>query len=740
MGGAAPRREFMIGEKVRHYVVEAKLGQGGMGEVYLVRDTLLGRSVALKFLPQELADDSSARLRFLREAKAAAAIDHPYVCKIYEAGQSGGRAFICTEFVEGEMLQVRIQRAPLSLHDALRIASEIAEAVAKAHERGVVHRDLKPANIILMPDGHVKAMDFGLALRVFAENMEQTQTALTQQGTIVGTVAYVSPEQLRGQEVDHRSDIFALGIVVYEMLTREHPFRRQTPMDTMAALLNAEPPPVSRLRPECPELLDRILGRALKKAPGERYSSVQELLRDLQRLKSAEQTRVAPRPRRSSIAVLPFRNLSPDPETEYFSDGIIEDILWQLAQIGDLKVISRTSVTLYKGVQKSLRVIGRELGVDTVLEGSVRYSGNRVRIPSTLVDVDTDQQLWSQAYNRELQDIFAIQAGVAAEIAGALKATISPAQRKRMESPRAADPEAYKLYLKGRCLMHQLTPASLQMAIRYYHQALEREPTHAPSFAAISTCFANSGHLGYLPGVEAFPKAKAAAEKALELDVHLAEAHASRALVQLFYDRDWQAAEKGFQQALALNPNYAEAHLFYSWYLIARRRFEESLAEAVRAMELDPVNLFAGVNVGSIMTLAGLFDQAIVHLRKTLELNPDYVIGEACLAHSLLGKSRFSEAVPILEKWNWTRLHLAQACALAGDRDKARQVAAEFMDAGQAPAASPFELAQLFFFLSESDRAYEWLEKAFAQRDNKVIFLGVLPLLESYRSEPRFQS
>jgi eukaryotic-like serine/threonine-protein kinase len=702
-----------------HYTVLGHLGSGGMGEVCLAHDTSLDRKVALKFLPEATQRDTTAQRRFLAEAKAAAAIDHPYVCKIYEIGEVEGKAFIAMEYVEGETLKQRLSRAQLPLKLTLQITLEIGEAVAKGHELGIVHRDLKPANIMITLDGHTKVMDFGLAKRMLTSVGDTTLSSiLTLPGAVVGTLGYMSPEQLRGQPVDHRADIFALGVVFYEMLTGIHPFGKQVPMEIAAAILRETPAPLSRYLKNCPESLEHIGKRLLGKGLGDRYQSVREVLLDLRNLQEESASALPQsRPMSISIAVLPFVNLSSARENEYFSDGITEDIIAQLSKIAGLQVIARTSVMRYKNADKDLAQIGHELGVNTLLEGSVRREGNRVRIVGSLVDVETQRELWAETYDRDMDDVLAVQSEVSQHIATTLKAGLPSAELQHIQLGRVEDIEAYHLYLKGRYFLNKLTSEGIRKAIRHFQGALDKDPNYARSYAGISTCYANSGHFNYVPPSEAFPKAKAAAIKALELDNSLAEAHVSIALVEVFFSWDWAAAEQSFRRAIELNPNFAEAHIYYSWYLVIVNRLEEALAEAERVVDLDPLSPFATTNLGWVLSMIDHLDAAIEQFNKTLEIDPSFLPVKTCLAFAYMGKRMYREAIECLQDWTWSRCILGEAYALAGQDEAARQLLAEITRFSQKEIHRPSEIAWLCIILGEREQASEWLEKAFRKRD-----------------------
>ena len=710
----------MIGKTFSHYTILRKLGQGGMGLVYLAHDTWLDRRVALKSLPEVAQRDPVARERFIREARSAAAIDHPYVCKIYEAGEFEGEAFIAMEFVEGDTLEYRLRAGPLPWTAAVGLAVEIAEALSRAHEKGVIHRDLKPSNVMLMADGHAKVLDFGLAKRVASDDQETvTGSALTQAGTVLGTPSYMSPEQLRARALDHRTDIFSLGIILYQMLSGIHPFRKASSMETGMAILSERPSPVSRFCQDCPARLDQVVGRMLAKEPSQRYDSVRQLLEDL-RVSELGRSPVATavRPSLASVAVLPFVSMgaAQEPEQEYFADGITEDIITQLSKIFGIKVIARTSVMRYKNSQKDLSDIGRELGVRHVLEGSVQRLGNRVRIRSGLVDTESSRQLWGEVYDRQLEDIFAIQTEVSRHIADALSLTLSPIRKATTEKGPASI-EAYQRYLRGRYFLNKLTPDSIRKALDYLEGALEIDDRYAQAWAAISICYAISGHFDYIPRNEAFPKAKNAAQQALDLDDSVNEAHASMGLVHLFHDWDWQAADRSFRRAIELNDNWADVHTYYSWALCMMERFDEALSEARRALEIDPLSPFVSSNLGWVLIQANRCDEALEQFWHTLEIDPNYFPVQSLIGLAYVGKGMYDQAIERLRQFSWRKSMLGLAYALAGRHDEARAILAEITDASRGIRTPPSEIAQIYLYLGEREQAAHWLDRAYEERD-----------------------
>ena len=706
-----------------------------MGAVYLALDTVLGRKVALKFLTAPEADPS-VRDRFLLEARAAASIDHPYICKIYEAGELDGEAFIAMEFIEGQTLGDRLRAGPVAWAEATAIAVEVCEGLTKAHDRGIVHRDLKPSNIMLVADGHVKVLDFGLAKRIHY-NEDQTMTDLTAAGIVVGTPAYMSPEQLSGRTLDHRSDVFSLGVILFEMLTAVHPFRRTSSIETMGAILHETPPALGRYQPDVPAFLDAAVHRMLEKDIHARYGSMREVWKDLRQVSGSFSAPApaakAPAPQlKRSIAVLPFVNMSPDTEQEYFSDGITEDIINHLARVPGFKVVARTSVRRYKNSDKSVAEIGRELAVENVLEGSVRRAGNRIRISTGLIDVATEAQTWGKVYDRDLMDIFAIQSDVSRNIAEALQTSLSGFIRI-VTPQRPRNVEAYNLYLRGRFFIQKLTPDAINKGIRFFEQALEIDPLDARSYAGLAEAYVNQGHFTYAPANEAFPRGKAAAQRALELDPALTEPHTSLAIAKLFHEWDWQGALDSIERAIELGPNNVDAAVYHSWTLCVLGRQEESLAEARRAFELDPLSSMVSCNLAWALGNGGYFDEALEQLKHTLEFEPNSMPALTVMSYPYIGKKMYAEAVSYLEKWRWRKTQLSSVLALAGRRDEAMAVLDEVLhpDFGSSPCWS--EVASTYLFLGDREKLAETLDKAYEARE---YMLALMPDWSPIRQDP----
>ncbi len=726
----------LIGQKVDQYLILARIGKGAAGSVYLAQDTSLGRRAALKFLPTVGPDSENARDRILSEARLAAALDHPYICKVYSVGEYKDQAYIGMEFIEGRTLKERLKQGPLPIKQALKTGIEIAEALVKAHEGGIVHTDLKPGNLAYTPEGHIKVLDFGLAIRL-PELLEEDETE-DSIPVLRGTPAYMSPEQIVGMTLDARSDIFSLGVVLYEMIAGNHPFRRASVLETLVAIRESLQDPLRMYTPNCPAELEIVVSRMLSKGREQRYDSVRDVLTDLVRISDARSRTSLGESEALSLAVLPFVNLSPDPDYEYFTDGITEEIITRLSEASGLRVISRTSMMRYKNSNKDLRTIGVELGVDAVLEGSIRREGSHLRIVCKLVEVPSEKQIWAEIYDRQVADLIAVQGEVTNEIASALKTGFIVSERKKPGNGKTSSLETYNLYLKGRFFQKRMSAEDLDKAIRCFEQVLERDPLCAPALAGLSTCYADAGHFGYMSEKEAYFKARIAAQKALELDSDLPEAHVSYGFVR-FYDWEWSDAERAFQRAIKINPNYVDAHVLYSWCLVPLARWREALREARAALHVDPLSVLASVNLGWVLLCMAHFEEAIEHFEATIEIDPSNRYARSLLAFALQGKGKPDDAIAVLEKWAWTKPLLGWAYAGTGRMEKATRLLEEVINPSGDESCSPAQIALIYLLLDDIENGVTWLERAFENHDTQLIHLRANVLAARYFTHPRVE-
>jgi serine/threonine-protein kinase len=746
---------------LNRYEVLSPLGAGGMGEVYRARDLRLGREVAVKVLPEHLAADPDALARFEREARAIAALSHPNLLAIYDFGADAGVSFAVTELLHGETLRAALAAGAMPWRRAAEVGASLAEGLAAAHSRGIVHRDLKPDNVFLTSEGRVKILDFGLA-RWVENDAEGDPTSApttpdpTRPGTVLGTVGYMSPEQVRGETTTASSDLFAFGCVLHEMLTGRPAFSGGTAFERMAAILRDEPPPPSRLSPDVPAEIDRLVAHCLEKSASRRPGSAKELAMHLRGLASAGASdptiavSAAPRPgkrasRGKSLAILPFVNPGGDPEMEYLTEGITETLIGGLSQLRKLRVMARSTMFRYRG-DADPQQVGRELGVGTVLSGRVTPRGPVLSISVELVDASNGWRLWGARYDRPAGDLLSVQEEIAREIAENLKLTLEPEQKKRLAKRYEAGREAYPLYLKGRYHWNKSTVPSLRKAIEYFEQAIEKDPTYALAWAGVSDCYAALGMDRYaaLPPREAIPKAKAAARKALEIDDALAEAHTSLAYARVL-DWEWAGAEEEFRRAIELNPEYALAHHFYGFLLGARGRSEESLAEFRHALEIDPLSLIINADYGWAYYCGHRYDEAIEQLTKTLEMDARFPQAYLWLGLATQASGLYDQSIAAFEEGE--RLTGGSptfvagrgfALVLAGRREEAETILTEFEERAKTQYMPMAAMVQMNIALENVDRAFEWLEKAAAYRASFMVPIKVYPFFDAIRGDPRF--
>ncbi len=783
------------GAKLGVYEIVEMVGAGGMGEVYRARDTILGREVAIKILPPIFSRDADRLRRFEQEARAAAALNHPNILSIHQLGVHDGAPHLVSELLEGETLRSRLQRGALPASSGIDYTLQLVSGLAAAHEKGIVHRDLKPENIFLTTHGLVKILDFGLAKLRRPEEFGSPEAAMTQgtvtvPGVVMGTVGYMSPEQVRAQHVDHRSDIFALGAIFYEMVSGKRAFQGNTPADTLTAILMHDPPSLIGSSPNITLPLERIIRRCLEKDPNERFQSAKEVGFALKALSDAPAVRAdsekatglrVPRQMAAkatlglvgmavlvvlglliaanvgglrdrlwggghiqSLAVLPLANLSGDPTQDYFADGMTEAMITELAQIGALRVISRTSVMQYKGGKKSLPEIARELHVDSVVEGSVLRSGAKVRITAQLIQAVPERHLWAKSYDGDLRDVMAIQSQVARSVAGEIRVKLTPQEESRLQRARPVNPDAHDAYLRGRYYRRKGGLENVEKARQYFEQALDTDPLYAPAYAALADYYSVLPFYTNATPAEVFPKAKAAVVRALELDDSLAEAHASLAYIHAYYEWDWAAAEQEFQRSLQLNPNDAAVRHRYSRYLSTVGRIDDALREIRQAQGLDPLSQIAKANVGVIYYFARQYDAAMRPLNDILKEDPNFNTGYWGLGLIYEQKGMPREAVAQMEKAATlspdpnTVASLAHAYASSGQKEKALKILSQLETRAKKESISSYHFALIYVGLGDREKALAALEKAFQERSTLLTYSKMDPRFDPIRSDARF--
>jgi TolB-like protein/Tfp pilus assembly protein PilF len=723
----------MIGQNISHYKILEKLGEGGMGVVYKAEDTKLDRAVALKFLPPELTRDPHAKARFIHEAKAASALDHPNVCTIYEVDETDdGRMFIAMACYEGETLREKIAGGPLPLDEAVNIAQQVAQGLAQAHAQEIIHRDIKPANIFITKDGLVKIVDFGLAKLA-------GQTRVTKTGTTMGTLAYLAPEQARGEEVNHCADIWSLGITFYEMITGKRPFRGDHEQAIMYSIVNEAPKSLRSLRPEVPADLEPIIIKMLAKDPSDRYQSSTELIHALLALKrqpgvTATEIETDEMARLPSIAVLPFTNMSPDPENQYFGDGLTEELINAFVQIEGLRVAARTSTFCFRGEGVDLREVGKRLNVGTVLEGSVRKSGNRLRITAQLINIADGYHLWSKRFDRKMEDIFDIQDEIARAIVDQLKVKLVGPKDQTLVSCGTENLEAYKALLEGRYYLHSLTPGGWTRSLALLRKATEFDPSFALPHAWLSDYYQSLAWWGGCPPHEMMPKSRAEAERAIELDDELGIAHAGLAVVLWSYDWDFRGAEREFIRALELDPTEAFSHMRYALYLSCQERHEETIAEARLSLKLEPLDGLLAAWVASTLFGAGAIEEAIDTILKALDMGQDHWQLHLFLGFAHLHASRKMEAAAALEKAvdlsggaSITLALLGVTFYLMGKYSEADGYVERLTERSKQQYVAPCFFAWLSVAQGEKLAALTYLERAIEERDLFIVTDSIMP-------------
>ncbi len=770
---------------VSHYRILEKIGEGGMGVVYRAHDDRLGRDVALKFLPPPLVADKAARDLLIREARAASALNHPNVCTVYDIGRADGRDYIVMEFVKGAPLASQIREGGLPDETTIRYGEQIADALAHAHEHGIIHRDLKSSNIMITPDGRAKVLDFGLAKRAGADKpVDQTTDSFDTDDTPgAGTMHYTAPEILRGGRADARSDVWSLGVVLYEMVSGRRPFQGRTAYELSSDIMYHAAPSIS---PKKTPGLAAIIERCMAKSPDDRYQHAVEVRAGLSLLGAAtpvpqhspnpaaeapvsrarhswilavssicvvllaiggwaylhERAGTAANPTMHSLAVLPLENVSGNPSEEFFAEGMTDELTTQLAEISSLRVISRTSVMQYKDSKKSLPEIAKDLRVDAVVEGSVMRSGNRVRITAQLIQASTDKHLWAKSYEGDARDVLGLQRNVAQEIANEVKARLTPDEQKRLSSAPTVNPAAHEAYLKG-IYLNKGTAAQKRKAKEYFEQAIQLDPNYASGYAGLASFYWTTLDL---PPHDAMPMAKEYALKALALDPDLAQAHSELAAIRFEGDWDWSGAEKEFQRALELNPNDAESHRLCSLMLSALGRASEASAQIQRAENLDPLSTSTQITAGFLLYYARRYNAAIDQCRQVLELDANSPGAYDCLGSAYLAKGMYEDALAAAQKA--ARLSgndpqrlvgLGRAYALAERKADAEEVLTQLRKRAEESYVPPYFSAVIYAGLGERDAAFSWLEKAYTERDEYLIWMKVDSEVDPLRSDPRFQ-
>jgi eukaryotic-like serine/threonine-protein kinase len=779
--------EAMTETIVSHYKIIKEIGRGGMGEVYLAEDTKLERKVALKFLPRHLTEDKESRLRFEREAKAAAALNHPNIVTVYEIGEHEGQVFIAMEYVEGKTLKdivfvgtgrdlsLPIASHPLPIAQVIAIATQIASGLAAAHAKGIVHRDIKPQNILVDKDGRIKILDFGLAKL-------KGVSPLTKESSTLGTVHYMSPEQAMGKDVDQRSDIWSFGVMLYEMLTGNLPFKGEYDQAVIYSILNEKPTLATAMKKNLPAELDHIFDKALAKDPGERYPRLDDLAADLKTLeKQIEGEKTGERPIRSnswkrkllpiggglvillgmaflavtfifkeklntihSIAVLPLQNYSHDPEQDYFADGMTEALITELSKIKALRVISRTSAMLYKKSTKPLPEIARELKVDAVLEGSAQRVGDRIRITAQLIEAQTDRHLWADDFERDFRDILFLQKEVSRAITREIRIAVTPEESKQLSTARKVNAEAHEAYLKGLYLINKFTETDMNKGIAFFEEALQKDPEYALAYTGLAEAYDNLLFISLVRPKEILQKMKEYALKALSIDESLGEAHLVLAAVKMINDWDFPGAEREHKLALQFSPSYSTAYTWYACFMLWMGRNDEALTLIQRAQEIDPLSPAIRGFSGYCLYFDRQYDKAITRIKENLALEPN-VFDSSTLGPIYLQKRMYEEAIACFKKaidlggGVMSEKDLACAYAFAGKPAMARNTLANLLKQSSKKYVSPDYIWQLYWALGEMDNAVTWLEKAAEERSPIAIMIYRDPQFEGVlHSHPRF--
>jgi serine/threonine protein kinase/Tfp pilus assembly protein PilF len=731
----------MIGSTVSHYRILEKLGEGGMGVVYKAEDLRLKRTVALKVLPSSLTDDLEAKERFMTEAQAASAFQHTNICTIHDIEKTpDGRLFIVMDFYDGETVKEKIRRGPLKPEQAIDIALQIAQGLSSAHEHGIVHRDIKPANVIITSDGMAKIVDFGLAKLA-------GRAGLTRTGSTMGTAGYMAPEQIQGIGADARADIFSLGVVLFEMLTGHLPFRGAHEAALIYSILNEEPEELRASQIEVPGHVAAVIDKALQKDREQRYQTARAMIQDLKAAgPDAPERRLPLRSTQRSIAVLPFGNLSADPEQEYFCDGLTEEIINTLSHVEGLRVVARTSAFTFKGKQEDVRQIGRKLNVESVLEGNVQKSGNRLRITVQLINIADGYNLWSSKFDKTMEDIFAIQDDISLAIVDNLSVTLLKGEKARLIKRSTEDPEAYNLYLKGRYFFNLRKEEGLRKSVECYLEAVRRDPEFALAYTGLGESYLFLGDWRVLPLHAAYNEARKAATTALRIDDTLAEAHLLSGEIKMFCDWDWAAAQEELTGALAINPACAEAHHMYAHFLELHGRFDDALTEMSRAIDLEPVSPSLHSCVVQVLFYARRYDESIAHCGHAMEMAPHYsgLYGWRGIAYAQKGMidrgiQDLKHGLERLPSDPRMEALLGHAYAEARKETEVQDCIDHLQLWGEKKYIDPYFMSWIYAAHGNRDVACLWLKKAYDEHSEWLPWLAVDPLLDSLRDDATFQ-
>jgi len=744
----------MIGKTVSHYKILEKLGEGGMGVVYKALDTKLDRTVALKFLPSHLTASDEDKQRFIREAKAAAALNHPNICTIHSVDEYDGKSFIVMEYIDGVTLREKMGplsspplpggdvHGGLSVDLALYCTTQIAEALSEAHEKNIIHRDIKPDNIMVDSRDRIKVMDFGLAKLKGSMNLTKT-------GTTVGTILYMSPEQVRGEPIDQRTDIWSLGIMLYEMVSGKLPFYGEYEHAVSYRILNEEPDGNSDILSQFGNEGRLVILKCLEKNPEHRFQTITEVISALRKLQETSDKNVktgdASEPPIKRIAVLPIVNMSPDEKDEYFSDGMTEELISMLSKISGLRVIARTTMMQYKSTMKSIGEIGKQLNVGSLLEGSVRKSDDNVRIAIQLIDTQTEETLWSESYDRTLRDVFSIQRDIAHQVAEELKIKLLPGEKTQIDKQLTDNIDSYTLYLKGKYHWNKFTYDDVLKSIGYYEQAINLDPLYALGYSGLANSYSVLG-LDFDHPRKTFEKARVAARKAVEVDPALPEAHASVGAILFFYDREYRKAEDAFRQAIKLNQSYAEAHELYAYFLSAMGRHGEAFKEIQYAINLDPLSLIINKDLGSYYYWVRQYDIAIEQLQRTIDMEPNFFITYGELGWAYSGKGMYKEALDAFTKAvkisggarSVDIAGMGYIYARMGEREKAQEILSNLVNQSTRRFIGPEDIALIFAALGDRDTAFSYMEKALREHGFYMCFIMVDHRFDLLRNDPRF--